>query len=202
MPASRIRILVPWVHADESPAQPPNGDQRPSELLLVGVSGPHKRFDLAIRTLAVLRQRGMGLDLTVAGFQTPSEGARLLALARDVGVGSEVVLLGHVKPGELSALYARSITLALSTLEGFGLTPVEAILSGGRVAAVDIPAYRDTVGEVAVFAEEATPEAVAGAVEAALATPPDPVRVTALGDRFSARACATSLRAAYEAALG
>ncbi|MEO7118839.1 MAG: glycosyltransferase, partial [Candidatus Limnocylindrales bacterium] len=200
--SERIRVFTPWVRAQPPEASADDGRIEPSTLLLVGISGVHKRFDLGVQALAVLRQRGRDIRLEVAGFQAPAEHARLQRLAEDLGVGADVDLIGHVDGGDLAARYARSVTLALSTTEGFGLTPVEAILSGGRVAAVDIPAYQNTVGSVAPIAADDSPEAVADAIEVALASPPEPARVAALAAHFSARACATSLREAYEIALG
>ncbi|MEO7119122.1 MAG: glycosyltransferase, partial [Candidatus Limnocylindrales bacterium] len=152
--------------------------------------------------LAVLRGRGRDVDLVIAGFQAPGERDRLRALAHELGVGDAVEMLGHVSADALAERYARSVTLALSTTEGFGLTPVEAILSDGRVAAVDIPAYRNTVDGLASFASDDSPEAVADAVAVALERPSEAFAVTQLAERFSVEACAASLRAAYEGALG
>jgi glycosyltransferase involved in cell wall biosynthesis len=206
VPSQRIRVLTPWVRGRgaEDGAANGTGPARlgPIALLIVGVSDPNKRFDLAIRALSVLRKRGHDLTLSVAGVQAPQELTRLAMVASQEGVGSAVSILGYLQPNDLEALYARSVTLAVSSMESFPLPPVEAILSGGRVAAVDIPAYRATVSGLATFAHDDTPQGVATAVEGAMTTPTDAELVHALRAKFSARACAASLRNIYEAALG
>jgi alpha-1,3-rhamnosyl/mannosyltransferase len=101
--------------------------------------------------------------LWVGGLKTPDPHKRVAQLTRAqrslplVLVGPsgawahqlpDVTLTGEVPDDDLAAIYtgARALILA-STDEGFGLTPVEALACGTPVAACDVPAVREVLGE-------------------------------------------------------
>lgn len=101
--------------------------------------------------------------LWVGGLKTPDPHKRIAQLTRAqrslplVLVGPsgpwahqlpDVTLTGEVSDDDLAAIYtgARALILA-STDEGFGLTPVEALACGTPVAACDVPAVREVLGE-------------------------------------------------------
>ena len=203
VPPERIRVVYPAIRPLAAPrvdhATKPAG---PAELLFVGVPDPHKRADLAIAALAEYRRDHGKAHLTFVGHHPPALREQLLTLAHDVGVASSVRFLDRVSDVELTDLYGSAVLLALSRVEGFGLPPVETMLSGGRVVAVPTAIYRETLRDLATFAEDDSPPSVAAAIAACVSSgPPEPAEIARLADRFSPRRAADSLVMAYEAAL-
>jgi glycosyltransferase involved in cell wall biosynthesis len=103
-------------------------DSEPS-LLVLGRLVPHKRVEIAIHTLARLRDDFAGLRLTVAG--TGWWETHLRDYARDLGVADQVHFAGFVGDAEKHRLLARAwVALTPSLKEGWGLTIVEAAACG------------------------------------------------------------------------
>ncbi len=66
----------------------------------------------------------------------------------------DVTLTGHVSDDDLAAIYSGAHALVSSSEdEGFGLPAVEALACGTPVAACEIPALREVLGERATFVE-------------------------------------------------
>jgi alpha-1,3-rhamnosyl/mannosyltransferase len=101
--------------------------------------------------------------LWVGGLKTPDPHKRIAQLTRAkrsmplvlVGPSSawadelpDVTVTGEVPDEDLAAIYTGARALVFpSTDEGFGLTPVEALACGTPVAACDVPAVREVIGE-------------------------------------------------------
>jgi alpha-1,3-rhamnosyl/mannosyltransferase len=113
-------------------------------------------------------------------------------LARRAG---DVTLTGLVSDDELAAIYTGARALVFpSDDEGFGLPTVEALACGTPVAASDIPALREVLGDRATFVPR---DDVAGLLRAgAAAARPAPV-----GPGFSWADAARATWAVYEAVL-
>jgi glycosyltransferase involved in cell wall biosynthesis len=128
--------------------------------------------------------------LWVGGLKTPDPHKRVAQLTRAqrslplVLVGPsgpwalqlpDVTLTGEVPDDDLAAIYtgARALILA-STDEGFGLTPVEALACGTPVAACDVPAVREVLGERAELLPPHDLDALVRAAEAATRPAPAP----------------------------
>ncbi len=66
----------------------------------------------------------------------------------------DVILTGEVSDGQLAAIYTAAHALVLASEdEGFGLPAVEALACGTPVAACEVPALREVLGERAAFVE-------------------------------------------------
>ncbi|HEY0443053.1 MAG TPA: glycosyltransferase, partial [Candidatus Limnocylindrales bacterium] len=115
------------------------------------------------------------------------------------GLGSRVRFLGRIDDDRLARLYRESILLATSSLEGFGLPPIEAVVAGGRVVAAPIAAYRESLGTAGVIAAASSAASLSDAVEAASAQPASPRDRDVLLARFGSAAVAGSLATAYRA---
>ncbi|HTR71954.1 MAG TPA: glycosyltransferase family 1 protein [Solirubrobacteraceae bacterium] len=77
----------------------------------------------------------------------------------------DVILTGHVPDDDLAAIYSGANALVLASEdEGFGLPAVEALACGTPVAACEIQALREVLGERATFVE---PGDLKGLIEAA-----------------------------------
>lgn len=87
----------------------------------------------------------------------------------------DVTLTGEVSDEELAAIYSGAHALVLpSEAEGFGLPAVEALACGAPVAAFDLPALREALGDRATFVEPGDLEALVGAAEQASRPAPAP----------------------------
>jgi glycosyltransferase involved in cell wall biosynthesis len=86
-----------------------------------------------------------------------------------------VLLTGRVSDDELAALYTGAHALVFpSDDEGFGLPPVEALACGTPVAACDLPAIRETLGERASLCEVGDLDGLVRAAEEAQRPAPAP----------------------------
>jgi glycosyltransferase involved in cell wall biosynthesis len=151
-------------------------------ILLVARMDPMKSQDVAIRAMA-----GVDAKLVLVGdgsFTSSALGhgkagewaSRLLSLARELGVESKVKFAGYVGDDELSALYARSDAVALtSNLEGFGLTVCEAWRFGKPVAVSRGAGVSEIVidGVNGYLFEPGNPESLASALNRALSSGPE-----------------------------
>ena len=203
VPRARVTVVPPHVVA--LPAGNGAGDRSASpgtravRLLFVGAAEPHKRAGLAIATLAELVRRGIDAELAFAGGQPPRARNQLDRLVGAAGLGSRVRFLGRIDDDRLARLYRESILLATSSLEGFGLPPIEAVVAGGRVVAAPIAAYRESLGTAGVIAAASSAASLSDAVEAASAQPASPRDRDVLLARFGSAAVAGSLATAYRA---
>ena len=119
-----------------------------------------KGFDLAVKTATKL-----GLKLKIVGRPAGyyMEYKKLKKLAN-----SDIEFIGYVNDREMARLYAGAKAfLALSEDEDFGITPVEAMLSGTPVIAFRGGGYVESVidGKTGVFFDKPTVESLSSAVK-------------------------------------
>jgi glycosyltransferase involved in cell wall biosynthesis len=199
VPEGRIRIVPPYVAppAGGLPASADPAMRVPARFLFVGVPEPHKRPSLAIDALGELVRSGLNAELSFAGVHPAPLRARLRERVAAAGLQHRVRYLDRVDDAELTGLYAGSVLVATSSIEGFGLPVVEAILAGGRVAATPTAAYREAADDSAIFASNSSVGAVAEAMRAALGQSPSSAGRARLADRFGAPAVSAALLDAY-----
>ena len=141
-------------------------------LLYPARAWPHKNHERLFQAFAQLRgQRPeLRLVLTGGGHDWP---------ALPDGVESR----GRVDDATLRDLYRRAGALVFPSLyEGFGLPVLEAMACGCPVAAAAAGAIPEISGDAAILFDPLSPEAIATAVDEALAMPPERV---ALGRRHA-----------------
>jgi glycosyltransferase involved in cell wall biosynthesis len=115
-------------------------------LVAVGRLTPSKRYDHAIRALAILHATRPSATLTIAG--EGRDRARLERLTAELGVADAVRLPGSVSHDEKSALLTEAdVLLGCSVREGWGLTVTEAARRGTPSVAYDIPGFRDSIDD-------------------------------------------------------
>jgi glycosyltransferase involved in cell wall biosynthesis len=128
--------------------------------------------------------------LWVGGLEHPDPRKRVAELAKAernlplVLVGApgrwarelpNVTLTGHVPDDDLAAIYTGAHALTFpSDDEGFGLPTVEALACGTPVAACDVPALREVLGDRATFVPRNDFPALIQAAEAARRPAPAP----------------------------
>jgi len=136
-------------------------------LLLEGVLSPTARF----------------VDVGIEGPETE----HIQRFISESGLSSQIALLRGIDDAELQWCYAHcQFLLAPSTIEGFGLPIVEAMLAGCRVVCSDIPVFREVGGDYCHYASLQPPaeEAFVAATRKALKRVPSRASEA---DRFSGR---------------
>ena len=130
-------VDLSWFSPDGDCHRPTRERQR---ILMVGQTVAHKGWEEAIQALALLRQRGIDVELCALG------GPRvdwLQDLARDQGVADALICLGEVQHRELAAYYrGADVVLVASHREGFGLVGLEAMACGAGVVSTGVGGMR------------------------------------------------------------
>ncbi len=131
----------------------------------------------------------------------------LAARAGELGLTGRVRFLGHVAEEDKAALYAAADLFVFPSLyEGFGLPPLEAMACGTPVVCSAAASLPEIVGDGGLLVNASDPGALAGAMEAVLASPDLQARLRAAGPaqaaRFSWQRTAAGTVAAYERAAG
>ncbi len=145
-----------------------------SFLLTVGATNPRKNLDRLLSAFRIFRTRHPAFKLVITGDRKRIAEAQ----ARLSVEGVENV--GYVSEGELRDLYERATALVFPSLdEGFGIPLLDACAFNLPVACSDIPVFREVMHESAIYFDPLSPEAMAAAMEHAVAAQPfdgSPVR--------------------------
>jgi glycosyltransferase involved in cell wall biosynthesis len=173
MGASPERVVV--VHngaaADETPRDPAVANAAYARhriasnryVLAVGTLEPRKNLATLLHAWARVAARApRDIHLVVVG----GAGSRHVFAARgDLPIVPRLVLTGALAAGELEALYRGALAFVnVSFYEGFGLPVLEAGARGVPVIASGIPAFREVLGDSALFAEPSEPDSIGAAI--------------------------------------
>jgi glycosyltransferase involved in cell wall biosynthesis len=157
-------------------------------VLLTNRHEPQKRFDLAIRALALVRRVHAGALLVVPGPHTPHT-PDLVRLARKLGLEDAVLFCGSVSEERLQRLYDEAAVYVYpAPEEDFGMGVIEAMASGVPVVAWDRAGPTVTVesGRTGYLAAPGGLDDYAAAITAYLS---DPDANQETGRRAQQRAC-------------
>lgn len=146
-----------------------------------------------------------GVHLALAGIGPERE--TLLGMARDLQVSDRLHLVGEVPPARIYEFLAAGDVFAFpSQLETFGLSAVEAAISGLPIVASTLPVLQEVLSDdagasAALFANSEDAVGIAKAIARYLAEPDLVNSMTATGRRLAARYTPTRMGAAYERLL-
>jgi glycosyltransferase involved in cell wall biosynthesis len=126
-------------------------------------------------------------------------------VARRAGVVARVHLHDYVDDDRLAAFYRQATAFAwLSSYEGFGLPPLEALAAGVPGLVLDTPVAREVMADAATYVADVAPASIAAGLERVLFDEAERRRVYAASAavlrRHSWRACATTVLRALTAA--
>jgi alpha-1,3-rhamnosyl/mannosyltransferase len=142
-------------------------------LALGGGGSKRKNMPGVIAMFAqVLAQRPTA-KLRLIGVTSTAEREAITAQTSNLGIAGKVEISGYVSEQELEAAYLNANCLVyISTYEGFGLPPLEAMARGVPVVASSTSSIPEVVGDAAVTVDPADTPAIAAAVLALLSDHP------------------------------
>lgn len=160
LPADRLSVVLCGVHPAYSPDPDLQADAEATrllgpanlnryDLLHVGSTIPRKRIDVLLEVFASVRRALPGARLIRVGGPFTAAQERLIA---KLELRGSILVLPFVERPVLAAVYRRAaVVLHPSDAEGFGMPLVEAMASGARVVASDLPVLREIGGEAPAF---------------------------------------------------
>jgi glycosyltransferase involved in cell wall biosynthesis len=117
-------------------------------LLSMGNTKPNKDLPTLLRAFARLHPDRPELRLLLVGRDAPGFATSVLG---DDPATARVAFTGHVTDGVLRSLYAGAAAFVFpSRYEGFGLPPLEAMISGAPVVCSDAASLPEVVGDAAL----------------------------------------------------
>jgi glycosyltransferase involved in cell wall biosynthesis len=176
-------------------------------VLFVSSLNPFKRPERAVEAVARIRkERGEAWPLVLAGRASDGQRIRVTGVARACGAEDLVRIAGTLDRARLAALYTGARAMVYpSTVETFGLPPLEAMACGTPVVASNRTSIPEVVGDAALLADPDDVPALADALRRALHDEPLRAELVAKGRervrRFDwGRAAAETLGLLEEAA--
>jgi phosphatidylinositol alpha-1,6-mannosyltransferase len=197
VPGVAVEVLHPCYDPDRT-YRPGDHDRSPypepaGTLILLTVARlvPRKGHDAVIRALALARDRLGGFRYYIVG-DGPAR-SDLEQLARAQGLGDRVVFTGRVPTAELGAYYHHADLFAMLSrraqdgIEGFGLTYVEAGLSGTPSVASNRDGAAEAVrhGVTGVTVDPERPAECAAAIVSLARNPDRRQRLAAAARRWA-----------------
>lgn len=158
-------------------------------VLFVGSVFSRRHVPVLLEAFGRLARERDDVRLEIVGDNRTRPHEDLQALAGATGAAARIGVRAWVDDAELASLYARaSAFVFLSSYEGFGLTPLEALAAGAVPVVLDTPVAREVYGEAALRVDAPDPALVHRALHDALDEGPA---------RQRARAAATDVLARY-----
>jgi glycosyltransferase involved in cell wall biosynthesis len=162
---------IPIAHCAVDPAlatlidrADPNRAAGPARVLVVGNVLPRKNLPVLGRALALLRARGVDVELRVVG-QAGRDGADIAGELQSA-LGSAVSFSGFVTADQLAAEYRKADVFAFPSLyEGFGIPALEAMYAGVPVVVSRSTSLPEVVGDDGLVVSPDDPEEWAASVD-------------------------------------
>jgi glycosyltransferase involved in cell wall biosynthesis len=185
VPASHVRVIYSGASAVAAAA-----DSKGAEplVLFVGSILARRHVNELVDGFARLARRRPEVRLAIVG---ESRGVPLVdvgAHVRAAGMDQRITVRGYVSDAELADLYGRASAFAfLSSYEGFGLTPLDAIAAGIPPVVLDSPVAREIYGDAAFRVAAPDPALVEAALDRVLFDDTERARLARAGRDVAAR---------------
>lgn len=193
-PGLREKAHVALLGADHAAAWRPRADPGREYVLAFGHFA-NKNVDRVLEGWRLYADAHPGPALRICGLDDGARAAAARAVS-SLGLSGRVELLPWLPDREFESLFAGSgAVLFPSDFEGFGLPAVEAMLLGVPVVVSADPALMEVTGGHAVVAADDGAQALAAALERALALTPEQLAAAAAHARgFTWERCALAIR--------
>jgi glycosyltransferase involved in cell wall biosynthesis len=166
----------------------------PDQYFLSVGTDKHKRLDVTLDAIKLLRGRQLPVNLVVAGERSES--------SKGFSTNGELRWLGYVPADELAVLYKNATALVCSSeMEGFGLPVLEALSVGTPVIATERGSLPQVVGAGGVLVECGNASLLANTMDKLLHEPQLRAELSDRGlthvESFSWNVCATATVRGY-----
>ncbi|MDP3941731.1 MAG: glycosyltransferase family 1 protein [bacterium] len=133
--------------------------------LYVGNAYPHKNLNNLLEAFRIISKADKDISLVLAG----KNDFFYQRLKAEIAEKDKVIFFEARGDDELAALYHNAIALVMpSLMEGFGLTPLEAMANDCVVLASDIPSLREICNNAAIYFDPQDVESIATAMQSVL----------------------------------
>lgn len=160
-------------------------EDRQKKLLYVSTIDVYKHQIEVVEAVAVMRQRGYDISLTLVGSKHPSTNAKLEKVIESESMQDFVNVVGFRNYEELPAIYEDSdVVLFASTCENCPNILLEAMLSGKPIACSETKPMPEFAADTVSYFDATSPSSIAQAVIYLL---DNPVQATKLAQKAKAR---------------
>lgn len=145
---------------------------------------PHKNHLNLIRALAILKQRGVEVNLVMTGSSHAeySTFERTLSLIDELDLAEQVKFLGYLKERELATVYRQALALIMPTYFGPTNIPIlEAWQARIPVLCSNYNGSREQIGSAGLLFDPDDPHEMANKIERLLSNPPLMAKLIKLG---------------------
>ena len=184
----RSRVQVVYSGASALAAAPADRGSPQQLVLYVGSVLARRHVLELVDGFARLARRRPEVHLAIVGEARGVPHVDVGARVRAMGLEQRITVRGYVTDAELAALYGRASAFAfLSSYEGFGLTPLDAIAAGIPPVVLDTPVAREIYLDAAHRVAAPEPALVEAALERVLFDPAERARLLEAGREVAAR---------------
>lgn len=188
VPADRIQVIPLAVDYLDAPAPARRVAPAMPVVLFVGSIFERRHLPLLIEGVAHARREVPDVRVDIIGENRTSPRQDLEGLARQHGVADALRIRDYVPDEELEAAYADAGVFAfLSSYEGFGLTPLEAMRHGLPTVVLDTSVAREVYGTGARYVRAGDAAGVGRVLVELLRDPVARAAQVAAGDAAVAR---------------
>lgn len=158
IPEQKIIVLPLWLNnIFQEEISQPLVINRESFILSVASLDPRKNYSTLLHNFSGLNNSSISLYAVGGNSKIFAEDPELNRYRQK----SNISFLGRCNDLELKAFYQKAMFYcSLSLYEGFGLPLIEAMACGCPLLLSDIPAYRETAGDAAIFVDPNNPEEI------------------------------------------
>lgn len=211
------KITVTYLAADPMFNQPVSSDESQKVLkkyniekpylLDVGTINPRKNLEFLVNVFAEFKKTAKTDHHLVITGKKGWHYDVLFAKVKKLGLENEVIFTGYIEDDEKPAIYQNAAVFMFPSLyEGFGLPPVEAMMSGTPVISSNASSLPEVIGDGGIQLSPRDEKAWVEALHNVISRPELKQELIAKGkkqaDMFSWDRCAKETLATYHQVLG